>query len=832
MDSTEARSPAQAGTRSGTPGRVATRALAAAAVALAALALADRLFLESGPASLEESGMALDSASAFGLALLGLAATALTAAAPRTRKAGRALCALVAALALLALLERVFDSDLGAASPRLEARPAPDPLHAARMSAGTALALLGYGTVGALWPFAARAAAGPLAYSALALGIASAALGGLAALLEIGYVYDRRLFSGMPAPIALGLLLLGASLLLALGGERAHAASGVRREDERITASGAAIMAAVAAAAVALGFLLVSGSVSEQLRESERTAILNRAASYAANIENRIARAVLAASGTHVERQLAALLRDPGDAVARAELGRFAERWLQHGFSAIAYRDARGAPLAQAGRVRAAPELLLELASAEPAWLGWENGFFLRVALPLRDASGTLLGEALAEQFLPELTGTLHDASASTETGEIVVCGDDRAIASCFPSRFNRKPFRYPAPDARHPHPIYRALAGESGVATTRDYRGERVISAYAPVGTLGIAVEKKIDLAELHGPLRGQLERTLPAVALVVLAGLVLLRLRLRPLVRRLALDEERLRLALEASGFALWESDPRADRLYLSEQWQVMLGARPQPTSTSFAAIRELLHPQDQERFRQHAIEVLKGLAPRFDLELRVRTLSGEWKWVRARGEVVERDEGGRAVRMLGTVADISERKEVEARLAFQATHDALTGLPNRGLFYDRLQQAVARSRRRRALMAVVYLDVDRFKDVNDNLGHAVGDALLGALARKLCGLVRSTDTVARLGGDEFALILEGLGSPEDGRNLAEKVVDGVRPPFEIGSRALAVTASAGVAFYDGTAEIDPDELVRRADAALYAAKNAGRDGYRIAP
>jgi diguanylate cyclase (GGDEF)-like protein len=125
-----------------------------------------------------------------------------------------------------------------------------------------------------------------------------------------------------------------------------------------------------------------------------------------------------------------------------------------------------------------------------------------------------------------------------------------------------------------------------------------------------------------------------------------------------------------------------------------------------------------------------------------------------------------------------------------------------------------------------------VDRFKDVNDNLGHAVGDALLGALARRLCGLVRSTDTVARLGGDEFALILEGLGSPEDGRNLAEKVVDGVRPPFEIGSRTLAVTASAGVAFYDGTAEIDPDELVRRADAALYAAKNAGRDGYRIAP
>ena len=164
----------------------------------------------------------------------------------------------------------------------------------------------------------------------------------------------------------------------------------------------------------------------------------------------------------------------------------------------------------------------------------------------------------------------------------------------------------------------------------------------------------------------------------------------------------------------------------------------------------------------------------------------------------------------------------------MAHRAAHDVLTGLPNRGMFHDRLEQALLRSRRSGALMAVMYLDADRFKAVNDTLGHAAGDTVLKEFAKRLTASVRATDTVARFGGDEFAAILENLGARENGLRIAGNIVTAMRADFPLDSGTASISASVGIAFHEGRAEIESARLLKAADGALYAAKAAGRDRY----
>ncbi|MGQ0751368.1 MAG: diguanylate cyclase domain-containing protein [Betaproteobacteria bacterium] len=151
---------------------------------------------------------------------------------------------------------------------------------------------------------------------------------------------------------------------------------------------------------------------------------------------------------------------------------------------------------------------------------------------------------------------------------------------------------------------------------------------------------------------------------------------------------------------------------------------------------------------------------------------------------------------------------------------------------MFNDRVDLAMARSRRNKSLMAVMYLDIDKFKSINDTHGHDVGDALLKAFAARLTECVRATDTVARLGGDEFTVVLEQLAAREDGCHIAEKIVTAMRPDFALGPNTLSITTSVGVAFCQGQDELSGDILLKQADEALYAGKAAGRNNYKIAP
>lgn len=175
-----------------------------------------------------------------------------------------------------------------------------------------------------------------------------------------------------------------------------------------------------------------------------------------------------------------------------------------------------------------------------------------------------------------------------------------------------------------------------------------------------------------------------------------------------------------------------------------------------------------------------------------------------------------------------DITEQKQAEEEIRKLAYHDPLTGLPNRALFNDRLVVALANARRTKVPLAVMLLDLDRFKEVNDSLGHAVGDQLLRAVGQRLTSILRKGDTICRIGGDEFLLLLPGMARAEHAATVAERILQGIRNPFVLDGRELHVTTSLGIAVYpeDG---VDGDTLIRNADIAMYGAKEAGRDNYQ---
>src|SRR5947209_2855893 len=179
---------------------------------------------------------------------------------------------------------------------------------------------------------------------------------------------------------------------------------------------------------------------------------------------------------------------------------------------------------------------------------------------------------------------------------------------------------------------------------------------------------------------------------------------------------------------------------------------------------------------------------------------------------------------------ICDITERKAAEEAMLHQAFHDALTGLPNRALFLDRLGQALARRGRREAVTAVLFLDLDRFKWINDSLGHAAGDGLLQAVAERLDGAVRPGDSVARFGGDEFVVLCDDLAGEWEALSIAERLTAALTPHFCIEGRDLSVSASVGIATTAGATVATADTLLRDADAAMYRSKERGRDRIEI--
>jgi diguanylate cyclase (GGDEF)-like protein/PAS domain S-box-containing protein len=291
---------------------------------------------------------------------------------------------------------------------------------------------------------------------------------------------------------------------------------------------------------------------------------------------------------------------------------------------------------------------------------------------------------------------------------------------------------------------------------------------------------------------------------------------------------SEEQFQLATEAADVGLWDWDPRSNATYMSPVFKRQIGYRDEEVPNRYEEWESRLHPEDHARTLTMVQDYLAGRVPNYEVEYRLRHKDGSYRWFLSRG-AVQRDEAGEAARMLGVQVDITERRRAEEQVGRLAHYDSLTGLPNRVLFADRLDQAMIESDRHGRLVGVAFLDLDRFKNINDTLGHDAGDQLLKAVAERLTGAVRKGDTVARLSGDEFTLILADMGHMDDVVRVAQKVLDAFTQPFHVAGRELHMTASLGITLYPFDVK-DVSGLLRNADIAMYRAKEHGRNTYQF--
>ena len=779
---------------------VGAAALAGYALAVPALV---RLTAETAPLVL---------AGAFGLALggIGVASAALPSS-PASRVA--AFCgAAMMLLGAAAIDEHVLGIDLGIDWPALHVVLGIDGPTPGRMMpvGGIAFVLLGACLV------ALQRASGRR--TAIALIVASTACAVLGATALAAYVLDVEFLqhwpTDTPRPLngALGLVLLGAGVCSAVL-YRVKLTPSVVQESHSIQLTSVWMLSVFAVVAGVSTFSLAQYEYQHAVRADlaretrERRAFLDYAirehlqhVTFASRVSETSPRHIRGISET---------------AVARA------------GFSA--WEFAVDGARSSAGHFVEHPDVAIALVGPYRTELLLKDGrHYLRTHVPLRDGDRDI-GYVLAEDPLPELARLFAEVESSGETAALVLCTAMGDATQCLPSRNNPRATRVPREARGRQLPISLALDHEVGIGETLDFRGHRVLAAYGPVGFTGLGMVVKIDAAELNAPLGRRFGSAIALLAALVAAGVWLLRRRLTPLTNALVeAREQATRIAAQFKGAAessldaYFLMDAVRDRRggvvdfrirYLNASGEVLV-ARPSEEIAG-RTLREVL-PDAQARYfiARYARIVATGTS--LSEEFRMSATDASAPWIDH--QAVKLGDG-----VSVTARDITQRKNVERQLRSRAENDALTGLPNRALFFDRLGLALAQARQSSSGVGVLFLDVDRFKPVNDTHGHAVGDAVLIEFGKRLRAAVRATDTVARLGGDEFAILLPRVDGMAPAERIAHDILAAMNAPFVIGALHLAIGTSIGVGFSSG--HDTPEALVGRADRSLYRAKRNGR-------
>jgi diguanylate cyclase (GGDEF)-like protein/PAS domain S-box-containing protein len=292
---------------------------------------------------------------------------------------------------------------------------------------------------------------------------------------------------------------------------------------------------------------------------------------------------------------------------------------------------------------------------------------------------------------------------------------------------------------------------------------------------------------------------------------------------------SEERYALAVRAANDGLWDWNLKKNQIYYSPRWKHMLGYSDDEIGDNPNEWFNRVHADDIAQLKTNISAHIKGLSAHFECEYRIQHSNGSYRWMLSRGMAVM---GGdkTALRLAGSQTDITLRKQAEIKLLHDAFHDSLTELPNRALFIDRLNHVIERGKRDGThIYAVIFLDLDRFKDVNDSLGHLTGDQLLIATAHLLRSILRPMDTVARLGGDEFVILLEDIRDVSDVTRVADRIQKKLMMAALLPGHTIFMSASMGIVL-SSTGYDRPEDILRDADTAMYRAKENGRSRYEI--
>lgn len=350
--------------------------------------------------------------------------------------------------------------------------------------------------------------------------------------------------------------------------------------------------------------------------------------------------------------------------------------------------------------------------------------------------------------------------------------------------------------------------------------------TVYLEVVQQPIRVSRSVDYTAAN---KSGLLAILASAGLVLFVQLISSRLKTLELVhqinQKLNLSEQRWKFALEGAGDGVWDWDLAQGTVVFSKRWKEMLGYREHELEDSIKTWISLVHPDDYPQAIKILNETLKGNRDHYAQEYRMLCQDGTWKWILDRGMVINRDAEYRPLRMVGTHADVTSLKASEEAIWQHANFDALTHLPNRRLFYSKIQEAITDASLKNTMFALLFLDLDRFKEVNDSQGHDQGDLLLIQAGKRLKEVISETDVVARLGGDEFIVLLRDIHLQQLERiNVtAEKIILALNQPFNLTNHTAYISASLGIALFPVNGQRIED-LMKSVDQAMYASKQKG--------
>lgn len=373
--------------------------------------------------------------------------------------------------------------------------------------------------------------------------------------------------------------------------------------------------------------------------------------------------------------------------------------------------------------------------------------------------------------------------------------------------------------------PISYALSGESGTIIAKDYRQVQVVASYTPVGVFGMVLKQ--DEKEFHSPMIEQAKTIALHLVVLIVIGILLLYLLMVPLVRRIIRSEKIAKERLKES-YCLHEIRRDMDLNLRPDEFYPKV-IKHLVAAMQFPEIASVMIKLDDKQFVSNRYD--QNFKHRLQAQILVKgkaygclyvTYSEDQPfWLPEEQDLIDSiaSDLGREI----------EREQAEQHIIQMATHDVLTGLPNRYLLNDRLKQILTYDRRRHEQAAVLFVDLDHFKFINDSQGHAMGDLLLQEVAIRLKAIVRCEDTVARHGGDEFVILLPNITGNQEAAMVAEKILNELTRPFHIQGEELHVGGSIGIALFphDGN---DTETLLKCGDAAMYHAKKSGRNNYQF--
>ncbi len=579
---------------------------------------------------------------------------------------------LVLVIAALTLIERLSGHDFGIDELLVPDPDTPKELYPGRMATATGIGFLLAAATLLLGPRVHRFPhLGVLVRGLSLVVLAIGAVGLLGYALELEILYGWYPYSTLALHTAAGFVALGAGLWFygQAGGWPRRAVS----DDARITRlAGSCLMLAAGTTGIA-GFTALETQVEDTLAGGLESALAARLAQITTTLEVRTARAAIIGTRPNLPKHLRLLAQDPGNGEHRRVVQEVIESFRPHGFSGIVLRLPDGEKVAQLGKLVDTPALGIPVDVGTEASLLWQEGLYLRHRLPLRDASGPL-GTVVAEGFLPNTTDALLGREAFGESAELLLCRSETRLFRCFPTRLTPEPLSLPLHASGSPLFLQRAIEEGAGLGSTVDYRGKRVLGAYAPVGTFGLLAVLKVDAEEVYRPIGRQFQRAFLLIVLLTAGGTLLVRVRVRPLARALeervrertaalTASEERLRLLLSATHRAAWDWDIGANRLWHQED--LGAGTEGALSNGEGAGARwlERLHPEDRERIAGCLQTFVGGQDEIWSQEYRYRNADGLYTEVLERGVVIRN--AGKPVRMLGAMLDISERKQAEEEI-----------------------------------------------------------------------------------------------------------------------------------------------------------------------